>query len=577
MWFLPKINLIKMNRLTFLLFCLFVGDTLCAPLVCIRENQCLSGKTMSGTKSKKFDAFFGIPYAKPPMGNLRFSEPEPAERWNGTLDCTKEKPICIQENVLIPNPTVDGSEDCLYLNVYRPRSANGYLFRKPLPVMIFIHYGGLFSGTITPYLLGPEYFMDTGSVILVLMQYRLGSLGFLSTGDLECPGNFGYKDQTMAMRWVKENIGCFGGDTNSITLFGQSAGAVSAHMHMLSPLSKGLFHRAIVQSGNAIAPYNFPVTNPLAQAREQARVLDIPNADNLTSAEIVRELRKIDASTLVRSANKMKFFSVDPIVLFRTAIEPHSPTAFMCKNPIEIVKKGNFNHIPWMTGLVPNEGIVRAGAILTNATVLEELNENFDNVMPQLMQISATGDDLATFWEKAKNFYFNGQAHVNDTNWQQFVDIFSHRAFYHPFLKTTEAYVNYADVNVNPVYLYKFSYRGNYSYSLAFTGTTRDFGVGHCDDLIYLFRSPALFPNGLAVDSMDNQMKNILVRTWISFAISGKPKEWTIMDKCRKENFNPICQYQHFTNGPSEDIRVSTSQDFDMPAMKLWDELKEYW
>uniref|UniRef100_A0A1L8DJA1 Carboxylic ester hydrolase n=1 Tax=Nyssomyia neivai TaxID=330878 RepID=A0A1L8DJA1_9DIPT len=566
------------NRYTIsLILLMIVGEILCNSLVCIQDDQCLSGKIMSGTKGKKFDAFFGIPYAKPPIGDLRYAEPQRAEKWNGTLDCTQEKPMCIQENVLVPNPTVSGSEDCLYLNVYRPRSANGITFRKPLPVMVFIHYGGLFSGAITPYLLGPEYFMDTGSVILVVMQYRLGSLGFLSTGDLECPGNFGFKDQTMALRWVKENIGCFGGDINSVTLFGQSAGAVSAHLHMLSPLSRGLFDRAIVQSGNAMAPYNFPVPDPLHQAREQAKVLDIANSENLTSAEIVRELRKIDAEVLVKSANKMKFFSVDPIVLFRTAVEPPSPTAFMCENPIDIVRKGNFNHIPWMMGLVPNEGIVRSGAILTNKTDLEEINRNFDEIMPQLMEISAKGDDLANFWTKAKIFYFKGQSNVNDSNWQNFVDIYSHRAFYHPFLKTAEAYVSYANVNENPLFLYKFSYRGNYSYSLAFTGTTRDFGVGHCDDLIYLFRSPALFPNGLAPDSMDNHMKNILVKTWVSFATSGKPKEWTALGKCRKETFNPICQYQHFTNGPTGDIRISASQDFDMPAMALWDELKEYW
>lgn len=158
------------------------------------------------------------------------------------MSFVSEKPMCIQKNVLVPNPTVTGNEDCLYLNVYRPRTATGLIFQKKLPVMIFIHYGGLFAGAITPLLLGPEYFMETGTVILVMMQYRLGSLGFLSTGDSECPGNFGFKDQTMAMKWVKNHIENFGGNPNSITIFGQSAGAVSVHMHMLSPLSKVIFN-----------------------------------------------------------------------------------------------------------------------------------------------------------------------------------------------------------------------------------------------------------------------------------------------------------------------------------------------
>lgn len=108
-----------------------------------------------------------------------------------------------------------------------------------LPVMIYIHGGGFFAGSPSGQLLGPQNFMDNGQVILVLMAYRLGALGFLSTGDDNSPGNFGLKDQAMAMKWVRENIREFGGDSDSITIFGSSAGGASVHMHMMSPLSKG--------------------------------------------------------------------------------------------------------------------------------------------------------------------------------------------------------------------------------------------------------------------------------------------------------------------------------------------------
>lgn len=188
-------------------------------------------------------------------------------------------------------------------------------------------------------------------------------------------------------------------------------------------IPKGLFHRAIVQSGNAIAPYNFPVSDPLEQAREQAKVLNVPNAEKLNSSKIVEELRKVDAATLVESSDKMKFWSVDPIVLFRTAIEPPGPSAFICENPIDTVRTGNYKHVPWMTGLVPNEGTVRATAILNNSTDLKELNNRFDELMPKLMQINLTREELADYWPKVKDFYFDGQSHVNDTNWQKFVDV----------------------------------------------------------------------------------------------------------------------------------------------------------
>jgi juvenile-hormone esterase len=107
--------------------------------------------------------------------------------------------------------------------------------------MVYIHAGGFFSGSISGLLHGPQYFMDNGDVILVLMAYRLGALGFLSTGDEHSPGNFGLKDQTLALKWVKENIREFGGNANSITIFGASAGGASVHMHMMSVLSEGVY------------------------------------------------------------------------------------------------------------------------------------------------------------------------------------------------------------------------------------------------------------------------------------------------------------------------------------------------
>lgn len=105
--------------------------------------------------------------------------------------------------------------------------------------MVFVHGGGFFAGSPSGLIHGPQYFMDNGEVILVIMAYRLGALGFLSTGDENSPGNFGLKDQTMALEWVKDNIREFGGNPNSVTIFGISAGGASAHMHMMSPLSEG--------------------------------------------------------------------------------------------------------------------------------------------------------------------------------------------------------------------------------------------------------------------------------------------------------------------------------------------------
>lgn len=172
--------------------------------------------------------------------------------------------------------------------------------------MVYIHGGGFFAGGASPSIIGPEYFMDTRRVILVTFQYRLGVFGFLSTGDEVAPGNFGLKDQVMALRWVKHNIAYFGGNPDLVTIFGQSAGGASVHMHMISPMSDGLFSRAIVMSGNAIAPWNIPTEDPLSLAQRQAEAVGITQVDTLSSKQLVDALRNVDANVLSESIDKLK-------------------------------------------------------------------------------------------------------------------------------------------------------------------------------------------------------------------------------------------------------------------------------
>ena len=164
--------------------------------------------------------------------------------------------------------------------------------------------------------------MDSEDVILVTMQYRLGAIGFLSTGDKHARGNFGMKDQEMALKWVKENIAVFGGDPNKITIFGQSAGGASVQLHMMRNKKPGLFNKAIVMSGSALASYMNPTPNPHELAIKQAIAVGISNARNLTTKALVDELRKVDAYKLVQSIDQLKVnnykvhFFLDYILIF---------------------------------------------------------------------------------------------------------------------------------------------------------------------------------------------------------------------------------------------------------------------
>jgi len=207
--------------------------------------------------------FRKIPFAKPPIGNLRFEKPEKYGIWAGTLDATKFGPSCYQtlgmDKDLLQNQNI--SEDCLHLNIYVPFNIS---CNSKKSVMVWIHGGGFQGGQGMLY--DGSYLAVTGSVIVVTINYRLGVNGFFSTGDSVAKGNYGLWDQIMAIRWVQENIEHFGGNSQSITIFGESAGAVSVGLLCLMPINKGLFHRAIQQSGTAYVP-RFSVSSTKSLSR----------------------------------------------------------------------------------------------------------------------------------------------------------------------------------------------------------------------------------------------------------------------------------------------------------------------
>lgn len=191
--------------------------------------------------TQKVHQFFKIPFAKPPVGGLRFKKPEPYGAFNGVLDGTKPSPACMQ-NML---QNVQGTEDCLYLNIFVP---NDISVTNNKSVMIWIHGGAFVTGTGGSF--DGSELATSGDVIVVTINYRLNIFGFISTGDSNLPGNYGLWDQRLAIQWVKNNIREYGGNPSSITIFGESAGATSVGFHSLNPLNTGLFQRAILQSGS---------------------------------------------------------------------------------------------------------------------------------------------------------------------------------------------------------------------------------------------------------------------------------------------------------------------------------------
>jgi len=233
-------------------------------------------------------AFLGIPFAEPPVGSRRFRRPEPLRRpWSGIRYAIRKPNTCYQVPDLffgeefpgstMWNPNTELSEDCLMLNIWVPDDAGSRNARRrknneKKPVMVWIFGGGFYSGTTTLDLYDGQILAAEYDVVLVSIGYRVGALGFFCLDHPSAPCNMGLFDQLLGLQWIKSNIGAFGGDANNVTLFGESAGSVSVSLHLLSPLSRDLFHRAIMQSGSANMPW---ATTSMAEGRLRSEELAI--------------------------------------------------------------------------------------------------------------------------------------------------------------------------------------------------------------------------------------------------------------------------------------------------------------
>ena len=336
--------------------------------------------------------FRGIPFAAPPVGELRWREPQPPEAWEGVRTCTvpppsamqgKPRPFhCWSSEFLIPEEPI--SEDCLYLNVWTPAKQG-----QKLPVMVWIHGGGFTGGSGTVPLYDGEAIARRG-IVYVTINYRLGIFGFFSHPDLSAEsrqktsGNYGLLDQIAALRWVKENISEFGGDPDQVCIAGQSAGAYSVNLLMVSTLTKGLFARAIAQSGGIFTgPRTAGVT--LREAEERGEQL----ADRLGLS--VPELRNMPADSLLKLPGGYSY-TVDSVYF------PYVKSTF---------EAGRHHRVPLLTGW--NEGDGVSFAPPPNATAFKLAAEQYGEPTDQFLRIFPSNNDAeAAASQKMINALFFG-------------------------------------------------------------------------------------------------------------------------------------------------------------------------
>lgn len=285
----------------------------------------------------KVDAYLGIPYAAPPVGDLRWRPPQPPAHWRGTRDATHYGAHCMQGHLFADILFQDSgpSEDCLYLNVYAPSNATA---KSRLPVMFWIHGGGFVAGSGSE----PRHdgdFLPTKGVVLVTINYRLGVFGFLATPALSAEqggaaGNYGLMDMAAALRWVKANIAAFGGDSDNVTIFGESAGSISVSALMAAAPVQGLFQKAIGESGGALGFFDGPAGPSSQQAMQADQAWVHSLGVNL------KQLRAMPASTVLEDSLRKGAPQFWPIVDGRFITEPVAKT----------YAEGKQAHVPLLAG-----------------------------------------------------------------------------------------------------------------------------------------------------------------------------------------------------------------------------------
>ncbi|XP_064470758.1 acetylcholinesterase-like [Ornithodoros turicata] len=294
--------------------------------------------------------YLGIPYAEPPVGSLRFQKPRPAQPWTGTLDATNPKSSCIQEGTPVLGPIADTSEDCLFLNVWAPAK------QGPLKsVMVWIHGGAFNFGSSYQDWYNGSALVSSEDVVVVTLNYRLGPFGFLTARTAEAPGNVGLYDQALALQWVQANIEAFGGNRDKVTLFGESAGSMSIHAHMISPLTTGLFHRGIMMSGNLYTPgVALGVDEMLRRGNNFARHVSCATFSKDLSTQpddVLKCLRSKSAEELQAGYETFE-------QRFIKKFMPIFNEEFLPVVPCLAMSRGLFKKVDIMSGLTEDEGTI---------------------------------------------------------------------------------------------------------------------------------------------------------------------------------------------------------------------------
>ncbi|GAB0091519.1 Carboxylic ester hydrolase [Sergentomyia squamirostris] len=499
-------------------------------------------------------AFMGIPYAEPPLENLRFRAPVPHPGWSGERQAIADSVVCTQRDPYRRDMEVWGSEDCLYLNVYTPEKSHK---KESLAVMVFFHGGGWQCGSGISAFYGPDFLMDH-RVIYVSANFRLGPLGFLSTGTPDCPGNFGLKDQVLVLRWIRDNIASFGGDPQSVTVFGESAGGASGTYLMMSPLAKGLFHRVISQSGTNLCSWAQPAHNGVAEERAKrlGHLLGCRDEEKMIEC-----LRNESADDITAAFYNFFEWDTDPMIPFVPVVEPEHPDAFITKHP-RVVMNPHAASVPWLAGLTLDEGALKSASLINLPDLTQSVNKQWSFALPVSLNYDHHSPNrIEEITKQINEFYFQNQKLTPNTH-QNLTNLYSDGWFVAGFDEYLRIRLTKSDrKSVGPTFVYLFAHKGSASFTEIFKGgREKYYGVCHAEELQYLFPvGKELFVSAIPTKN-DIKMRKLITKLWVNFARTGNPTP---------EGSNVGFEWKQATGYPIDYLKLGRMDDEEGPMATM--------